>query len=410
VSSADEVALLGRALQLLELGRLDQAERVLRDLVGLDPGDPNAYSLLSLVLFDLGRYREAEDCAGEAIALDPELAIAHGALARALVGQERFKAAATAVREAIRLDPDDPLNHEVLAACELARGKWPEARASAERALALAPDSATAHGLRSVALTMTGGDPKEWQSAAADALRADPGSSTAHAFAANAALNGGHEHHAVAGFEEALRLDPESAFAQAGLAEALKAAHPLFRPFFRFFMWQQRLDGRAKAALIIVPLVAVRVLRPFAGNPVVLALVIAWIVLVALTWLAIPLANVALRLTPRGRAILPAAQRRSSSTFAALLGGALVALVLAVAVSGVFAETAFALVLLALSAGSAHGLPPRRRRVFEIVLAVAVAAALIGGVLVAAGVNAGVFPLLAAFLAGVVLIWVVRLS
>ena len=410
MSSADEFALLGRALQLLELGRPDQAERVLRDVVGLDPGEPTAHALLALVLFDLDRYREAESSAREAIALDPELAVAHAALARALVGQERFKPAAAAVREAIRLEPDDPLNHEVLAACELARGNWPEARASAERALALAPESATAHGLRAVALTMTGGDPKEWQAAAAKALRADPGSSTAHAFAANAALTGGREQDAVEGFEEALRLDPESEFAQAGLAEALKAAHPLFRPFFRFFMWQQRLEGRARAALIVVPLVGLQLLRPHVGNPVVLAVVITWIVFVALSWLSIPLANVALRLTPRGRGILPADQRRSSSTFAALLGGALLAAILAVVVDGVFAGTAFALGLLAFPAGSAHGLSPRRRRAFEIVLAVGVLAAFLGGVLVAAGVNAGVFPLLAAFLAGVGLIWFVRLS
>src|SRR5262249_11847587 len=160
----------------------------------------------------------------------------------------------------------------------------------------------------------------------------------------------------------------------------------------------------------IVPLVALRILRPFTGNPVVLAVVIAWIVFVALTWMATPLANVALRLTPRGRAILPADQRRSSSTFVALLGRALVPVLLAVVVSGVFAGTALALVLLALPAGSAHGLSRRRRRAVEVILAVAVVAAFVGAVVVAAGVNAGVILVLASVFAGVGLIWFVRLA
>jgi hypothetical protein len=94
----------------------------------------------------------------------------------------------------------------------------------------------------------------------------------------------------------------------------------------------------------------------------------------------------------------------------ALVGSALLAVILAVTVSGVFAGTVFALLLLAVSAGSAHGLSPGRRRALEIVLAVAVAAAFVGGVLVSVGVNAGVVLVLAAVFAGVVLIWVVRLS
>jgi len=410
VSSTDESALLERALQLLELGRLDRAEQLLREVVGLDPQNALGYSLLALVLFDLDREREAEERAREAIALDPELPIAHGALARALAGQERFREAIAAIAEAARLDPEDHLNHELIAGCRLALGDWQGARESAERALALAPESATAHGLHARALAMTSNDPEEWRAVAAAALRADPGSSAAHGLAAHAHLTRGHERDAVAGFEEALRLDPESEYAQAGLAEALKAAHPLFRPLFRFFMWQQRLDQGAKVALVVVPLIVVRVLRPHTGNPVVVAVLAVWLTFVALTWAATPLANVALRLSPRGRAILPSEQKRSSSAFALLLGGAVLAGILAVAISGVFAGTAFALVLLAFSAGSAHGLSRGRKRAYEIVLAVAVAAAYLGAALVSAGVHAGVVLLIAAVFAAVTLIWVVRFA
>src|SRR5262249_14827671 len=158
------------------------------------------------------------------------------------IGQERFRDAVAATREAIRLDPEDSGNHELLAACLLAVGDWHGAQASAEQALRLEPESAIALGLRARALAMTTDDPAAWRTSAAAALAADPGSSPAHALAAHAHLTGGQEELAVAGFEEALRLDPESAYAQAGLAQSLKAAHPLFRPLFRFYLWQSRLS------------------------------------------------------------------------------------------------------------------------------------------------------------------------
>jgi len=409
VSTTTEPDPLARALMALQLGRTEQAERLLRDAVAADPTDAFVYAVLALVLADLERYEEAEDCAREAIAFDPELAVAQAALARALIAREQFRAAAAATREAIRLDPEDSGNHELLAACQLADGDWHGARASAEQALRLEPESAIALGLRARALAMTTDDPAAWGPSAAAALAADPGSSAAHALAAHAYLTRGHEKRAVAGFEEALRLDPESAYAQAGLAESLKAAHPLFRPLYRFFMWQQRLSGGTRAALIIVPFIAARAAST-SGNPILIGVAVAWFAFVALNWLGPPIANLALRLSPRGRAILPAEQKRSSTLFAALVGGCVLAFVLAVLVAPPFAVAAVPLALLAFSAGSYHALSARRRRVYIVVVVAVVVAAFLAAVLQSVGVDAGVGFLLAAVIAGVALLWFVRFA
>jgi len=410
MSATPELELLQRALVLLDIGRPEQAERMLREVVSEEPDDPLPRAVLSLVLSDLERYGEAEDYARQAIALDPEFAVAHGALARAFAGQKRFRDAYAPTREAIRLDPEDHTNHELLAACQLAAGDWPGACESAERALRLVPDSASALGIHAAALAMTGNDPDAWRSSAAAALAADPGSSAAHALSAYAHLTRGQERDAVAGFEEALRLEPDSEHLQAGLAEALKAAHPLYRPIFRFFMWQQRLSTGARTALIVVPLLVARVLRLDAGNPFVLGLLVVWFTFVALTWVATPIANLALRFSPRGRAVLPADQKRSSTFFAALVGGCLLSVLLAALVSGVFAGTALALGLLAFSVGSGHTLSSRRRRVLDAVGGAAVVAAFLGAALVALGVHAGVVLVLAAVFAGLGLLWFVRLG
>jgi hypothetical protein len=191
----------------------------------------------------------------------------------------------------------------------------------------------------------------------------------------------------------------------------MKAAHPLFRPLFRFFMWQERLSNGWKAAIIVGPLLALRALRPAADNPLVLALIILWIAFVALTWLGAPLANVALRFSPVGRAVLPADQRRSSAAFLAFLGAAGLALVLTLAVSGGFVGTIFATGLLAFVAGNAH-VPKRRwRRIVYASAITAGVAAFVGGALIAAGVEtAGVVLLAAAIVIAILLLWVVRLG
>jgi hypothetical protein len=231
-----------------------------------------------------------------------------------------------------------------------------------------------------------------------------------HALAAYAHLARGHENRAVEGFEEALRLDPEDEAVQAGLAEALKAAHPLYRPIFRFYMWQGRLSRRERGALIIVPIITTHALRPLAGNPFVLGLILAWCGFVVLTW-AVPVANLALRLSRRGRAVLPVEQKRSSSIFGLLIGGGLLALILGVIVTPAFAATAFALAFLALSAGSGHAVSLRKQRALGIVIGIAAAVAFAGAALVAGGVvEPGAILIVVAMLTGLALLWIVRFA
>jgi tetratricopeptide (TPR) repeat protein len=352
---------------------------VLRDALRQEPDDPFAHGIHALVLVDLDRAEEALQSASTAIMLAPDLSLGHTARARALLSLERFKEAETSANEAIRLDPEDADTQVVLAAALLGRGRYAEALAAADKALSLEPESESALGLRAVALGMSERG-SGWEEAA--------------------------EH-----FREALRLDPTSEYAQAGLAEAMKAAHPLFKPLFRFFMWQERLSTDWKVALTVGPLLALRFLRPAADNPLVFALIALWIAFVLVTWLGVPVANVALRFSAVGRAVLPADQKRSSTAFLAFVGAALLAVVLWLVVSPGFVGTAFATGLLAFPVGSAHDLSRRLKRIVYAAAITAGVAAFVGGALVAVGVEtAGAVILIVAFLSAAVLLWVVRLG
>jgi hypothetical protein len=165
-------------------------------------------------------------------------------------------------------------------------------------------------------------------------------------------------------------------------------------------------------ALTVGPILVVKALRPAADhNPLVIGLIVLWIAFVAVTWLSVPIANVALRFSAVGRAVLPADQKRSSTAFLAFVGAALLAVVLTLAVSTGFALTAFAAGLLAFSVGSAHGLGRRRRRIVYAGAITAGVAAFVGGTLIAVGVEtAGAVILIVASFSAVALIWTVRLG
>jgi tetratricopeptide (TPR) repeat protein len=403
----------GRALALYDLGRLEDAEEALRAALREEPDDPLAYAILSLVLLDLERGAEALEAASKTIALAPDVPLGHVARAQALVSLGRFDEAEGSAREAIRLDPEDADGWIMLAGAQLGRERWDEALSAAEKALSLEPESETARGLRAVALAMSQPG-TEWQRAAAEALAVAPDRSAAHTYAGFAHLVGGSEREAAERFREALRLDPESEVAQAGLADAMKAAHPLYRPIFRFFLWQQRLSRGWRIALVIGPLLLLRTLDASAGgSPFVIALIAVWIAFLAVTWMSVPIANLALRLSPVGRAVLPEDQRRSSMAFLAFVVAALVAVALAVAVSTGFVLTAVTAGLLAFAVGSAHGLGRRRKRVVYGGAVAACVTAFVGGSLI--GVRVGDYSLgaiivVVALLSAVALIWTVRLG
>jgi cytochrome c-type biogenesis protein CcmH/NrfG len=399
-----------RAVALCDLGRLDDAEEALRQGLRDEPDDPFAHALLSLVLADLDRGEEALDSAETAIALDPDLAFAHRARAQALLQLERLPDAEMAARELVRLDPESANGNTVLAAILLGRERWSEAVTEAEEALELEPESESALGLRAYALAMSD-QGLGWQDAAHATLAAGPDSTHAHALAGYAFLARGGERAAVDRFREALRLDPESELAQVGLAEATKASHPLFKPLFRFYMWQERLPSGWKVALVVGPLILLRALGSQADNPFVIGLIAAWILFVALTWAGVPLANLALRTTTIGRSVLPSDQKRSSTAFLVLLGACALSIVLGIVVNGAFVGAAMATGLLAFSAGSLHALGPRLRRIAYVAVIAGGLSALVGGALVTAGLeSAGGVLILVGFLAGLVLIWVVRLA
>lgn len=91
---------------LSTLGRQDEAEALLRDLLDRDPvHHPDAWNNLGFILLQAQRFAEAEDALERAVALDPDLATAWVNLGSIMLLQEDYEGALDPLERAVAADP-----------------------------------------------------------------------------------------------------------------------------------------------------------------------------------------------------------------------------------------------------------------------------------------------------------------
>src|SRR5207244_13082936 len=137
--------LLSLAVQQHQAGNLQQAEQLYRQILQMDPNQPDALHLFGLIAGQVGRNDLAVEYIGRALRLKPDYAEAHNNLGNALRGQRRLAEAEACFREAVRLRPDFGDAHHSLGAVLKEQGRLEEAEACLREALRLRPDFADAH-------------------------------------------------------------------------------------------------------------------------------------------------------------------------------------------------------------------------------------------------------------------------
>ena len=156
----------------IDLGRLDEAERTLRQALALSDDAIGFYNL-GIVLEQGDRIQEAEKSYRRAVELNAGLASARNNLGGLLAASGRFEEAELHLRESIRLDPATPDAYVSMAALQLERGRPAEAAASAQQALAIDARHVDAHVNLGVALAQLG-DFTQARRQFDEALRIDP--------------------------------------------------------------------------------------------------------------------------------------------------------------------------------------------------------------------------------------------
>lgn len=155
-----------------DLGRLDEAEKTLRQALALGDDAVGAYNL-GVVLEDRGRVAEAEASYRRAVELGPGLAGARNNLGALLAASGRFPEAERHLIEAIRLDPWSPDAYVNLSALKVQQSAFADAARHAQTAIDLDPKQADAYANLGFALARLGQVDKARQ-ALEEAVRLNP--------------------------------------------------------------------------------------------------------------------------------------------------------------------------------------------------------------------------------------------
>lgn len=140
-SSSVHAAQVGEAASLLKLGKLDEAERILRGVISSTPRNPDAHNLLGIILDQRGNPEEAEREYRTALRLAPKTISALANLGVLLVHTKRFEEAIKTFESVLRLAPAHPQATINLGLLYTSRGQHEPAVQLLKRGLNLQPDS-----------------------------------------------------------------------------------------------------------------------------------------------------------------------------------------------------------------------------------------------------------------------------
>jgi len=322
--------LLERAMLLLQQQRYDDAERILNEIISLNPQDDHALYLLGEVSLQNDSYDRAEELADSAIAISPATSHYFFLKSRISLSKEKINDAERYVTEAISLDPYRADYFAFWAQIKLYRKNFAEALDIANQALALDASHVFALNVRSTALLKLNRKEESFETIA-EALHENPNDAYTHANYGWGLLEKRETGKALEHFKEALKNDPNSVHAQAGMTEALKARFFLYRWFLQYSFWMSNMTAKYQWAFILGFYFGSKFLQSLARSsetlrPFLYPLILLLFIFAFSTWIIGPLGNLFLRLNPYGRHLLDKEEKISSSLvgvslFISLLSG-----------------------------------------------------------------------------------------
>lgn len=216
---ADALHFLG--ISAYQGGRSDLAVGYLEQSLRVSPGNANFLSNLGLVYQALGRRDEAADSYRQAVELQPTCVSAHINLGNLFREKERWDQAADCYRRALQIDPNHADAHNSLGLVLYLMGRADEALSSCRQALRLRPGFPEAHNNLGMALQALGQlDEALTHLQQADQLK--PNCARTVTNLGNIFQLQGKLDEAIAHYRQALRLEPTCADALMNLAGAFQ--------------------------------------------------------------------------------------------------------------------------------------------------------------------------------------------
>jgi tetratricopeptide (TPR) repeat protein len=213
--------LLAQGVQLHQRGAVHEAEQLYREVLQVEPHNPEALFYFGIAAQQLGQPEVGVDSISRAIALRPGVAAFHCYLGLAYWALGRQPDALAAYQDAIRLDPNYADAHNNLGVALQRLGRMAEATVCFEEAVRCNPNFAEACSNLGAAY-QDQGRLSEAIASFEHAVRCKPDFAAAHNNLGVVSLAEGRLEQAVACSREAVRLQPDYAEAHYNLGLALK--------------------------------------------------------------------------------------------------------------------------------------------------------------------------------------------
>jgi tetratricopeptide (TPR) repeat protein len=208
-----------RAVDLINAGDVQQAEKICRAAVERSPTDVNMLGLLGALLVKTHRYEEAEHWLRRTVELAPAFAKPQEDLGTMLVERRRPAEALPFLERAVRLAPGQDSAHFTLGKALAMLGRGKEADAAFEAAFALSPErKAMAHA----AEHHRAGRLKEAEALYREVLKRNPKQIDALRLLGTLAFSTGHPDEAERLLRRAVAVAPDFASAWIDLGRVLK--------------------------------------------------------------------------------------------------------------------------------------------------------------------------------------------
>lgn len=214
--------LINQAVQHHQSGRLQEAEKLYRQILAEDPAHADANHLLGLLAYQGGFLKEAIALISNAIKTDASQAMFHNSLGLALTGESRFDEAVTCFTHALTRKPDYMEAHNNLAGVYLKTGNYTKAIEHFRRVITLKPGHLEAHGNLGNALKNTG----NFEAAATcyrTVIEAAPQHPQAHCNLGTVLQELGQIEDAIASYRQAIHSDASHVESYNNLALALQS-------------------------------------------------------------------------------------------------------------------------------------------------------------------------------------------
>ena len=174
---------LANAIQELQQGNLDHANKLFKKLIASNPDDPNALHFGGITKYQLGAYSEALDLLNHAVQIAPNYAEVHNSQGIVLLEQREFEKARNSFEQAVLLKSDYSNAHANLGSALKGIGLLPEACAAFNTAIQLDPNNREA-AYNLAAVLLANDEPNSALEAANNCLAIDPYCQNASAYKA----------------------------------------------------------------------------------------------------------------------------------------------------------------------------------------------------------------------------------